>query len=308
MEESHKPRVSIGMPVYNGELYIEQAIDSILAQTFNDFELIISDNASTDGTREICERYVAQDSRVRYYRNDSNLGAAPNFNRTFELAGGEYFKWAAADDILDPTYLEKCVAILDQNPSVVLCHSRSRVIGEQGETLQDYDVFLKTDSIRVQDRLHDLLFIEHRCYEVFGVMRSDILKRTRLIEPYSASDRTLLVGMSLFGQFYEIPEFLFFPRKHANVSVRSHQTSHSRMIWFDPRNQKKILLPSWSLLFGYRNAIGRAPLSPGETLYGYRQLARWMWRKRQKLLQDLNMGAKRKLLTIFRPGRVAVVS
>src|SRR5262245_31410059 len=118
-----RPRVSIGVPVYNGERYLRECIDSILGQTFRDFELILSDNASTDATRTICEAYATRDPRVRYYRNEQNLGACRNFNRCVELARGDYFLWAAHDDAIAPEYLARCVEALDRDPSVVLSHS-----------------------------------------------------------------------------------------------------------------------------------------------------------------------------------------
>src|SRR5436190_12174806 len=93
------PIVSIGLPVFNGERYLRQALDSLLGQDFQDFELIISDNASTDRTAEICRAYVAKDRRIRYYRNESNIGSAPNYRRVFELARGEFFKWCSHDDV-----------------------------------------------------------------------------------------------------------------------------------------------------------------------------------------------------------------
>jgi glycosyltransferase involved in cell wall biosynthesis len=113
-------RLSIGLPVFNGEQLIEQALDSLLAQTFQDFQLIISDNASTDRTPEICKDYQARDSRVHYTCMDKNYGAARNFNRVFELASGQYFKWAAHDDIIEPTFLQQCIDVLDQNPSCAI--------------------------------------------------------------------------------------------------------------------------------------------------------------------------------------------
>jgi glycosyltransferase involved in cell wall biosynthesis len=117
------PRVSIGLPVYNGERFLKDALDSILSQTYRDFELIISDNASSDHTEEICRRYAARDERVRYYRYDNNVGAARNFNRVFQLSRGEYFKWAAHDDICSPGFLQRCVKILDSDTAVVVCFS-----------------------------------------------------------------------------------------------------------------------------------------------------------------------------------------
>src|SRR5215207_1517689 len=109
------PRVSVGLPVYNGENYLAEAIDSVLAQTYQNFELIISDNASTDSTEEICRDYAARDRRIRYFREPQNRGAAWNFNHTFELARGEYFKWVAHDDVIGPQYLARTVDQLDRH-------------------------------------------------------------------------------------------------------------------------------------------------------------------------------------------------
>ena len=118
---------------------MRRAIESHLAQSFNDFELIISDNASTDGTRDICEHYASVDPRVRHYRTSANHGAIWNFNRCFELARGEYFKWSAHDDFIDPTFCEKCIEILDSSPDVVLCHSLSKVVDNGMNSLAIYD-------------------------------------------------------------------------------------------------------------------------------------------------------------------------
>jgi len=132
MIKNDKPSVSIGMPIYNAEKFLRQALDALLGQTFGDFELIISDNGSTDGSEAICREYASKDSRIKYYKNETNLGAAKNFNRVFELSRGEYFKWASHDDICDPEYLERCVELLDRNPAVVLCYPKANTIDEQG--------------------------------------------------------------------------------------------------------------------------------------------------------------------------------
>ena len=136
---SNKPCVSIGLPVYNGEKFLKETLDSILAQTFEDFELIISDNASTDRTEEICKEYAAKDRRIRYYRNKENLGAGWNNNRVFELCTGEYFKWNAHDDVCAPEFLERCIKVLVQDPTVVLCYPKVTVIDEQGKFVRNWD-------------------------------------------------------------------------------------------------------------------------------------------------------------------------
>ena len=291
---SQYPRVTIGLPVYNGERFLAQAIDSILAQTYADFKLIISDNASTDTTQEISEAYAARDPRIRYVRNEKNLGASANFNQIVGMTSSEYFKWAAHDDLLDPTYLARCVAVLDSDSDVVLAHSRSRIIGEEGEVIKDYDVILRQNDPAPSVRFRDLVRIKHRCYQVFGLMRKNVLEQTPLLEPYAASDRVLLAGMSLFGKLVEVPDFLFFPRKHATVSVRSHQTRHARMIWFDTSRQGKVSLPAWDLLAGFVNSIRRAPLSLSERLACYRVMLSWVWNKRRTLIEDVVIAGKQK--------------
>ncbi|NLX10397.1 MAG: glycosyltransferase family 2 protein [Chloroflexi bacterium] len=290
--QPHKPRVSLGMPVYNGEAFLESALNSVLGQTYQDFELIISDNASTDRTQAICEAYAARDPRIKYYRQPQNRGATWNFNHTVALASGEYFKWAAHDDDLAPDYLERCVKILDEHPEVVVAFSRSRAIYEPGGQTEDYPVVLRTFSPRPHVRLYDLLWREDRYYQVFGLMRMNVLKRTRLIENYAASDRVLMVGLAMFGQFSEIPEFLFFPRKHLTNSVRTHLTRHTRMIWFDPTKQGKVVMPAWELFMGYLRSVLRAPLTRADLAQTLCVLARWTWRERRVMLEDLYVGAK----------------
>src|SRR5207248_940805 len=126
------PQISVGMPLYNADRFLQETLDSILAQTFVNFELVISDNASNDRTEEICRAYAARDSRIRYYRKEINRGAAWNHNRVFELSRAKYFKWACYDDLLAPTFLEKCVAVLDCDPGVVLCFSIFRDFDDYG--------------------------------------------------------------------------------------------------------------------------------------------------------------------------------
>ena len=138
-------RISIGLPVYNGELFLKEAIDAVLNQTFRDFELIISDNASTDRTAQICRDYAANDSRIRYYRNETNIGANPNFRRVFALSSTEYFKWVSHDDLQTLDFLEKTVAIMEQDPDIVLCYPRVRVIDEAGNTIKHRSYGLDTD-------------------------------------------------------------------------------------------------------------------------------------------------------------------
>src|ERR1700751_3293571 len=109
------PKLSIGIPVFNGQEFLPELLDSLLAQTFGDFEILICDNASTDRTPQICSEYARRDSRVRFVRNQRNLGAVANFNRVFELSTAPLFKWAAHDDLYHQAYLDACVSLLEKN-------------------------------------------------------------------------------------------------------------------------------------------------------------------------------------------------
>lgn len=274
----NKPQVSIGMPVYNGERFLKEALDSILAQTFEDFELVISDNGSTDRTQEICRAYADKDPRISYYRNEQNLGGARNFNRVFELSRGEYFKWAAHDDVCAPEFLERCIRVLDQDASVVVCYPKTRLINELGETLdEDCDDDLRTDSSKPQERFHDLISVDpHRCLQLHGVIRTNTLTMTPLNGNYSDSDKVLLVKLALLGQFHEIPEYLFFNRDHPQRSIRALPSPYLRTAWFDPKKAGKLVFPTWNLLFAYLNSIRQSPLRLYEQIYCYQSTGSWL--------------------------------
>jgi len=292
--ESYQPRVSIGMPVYNGEKFLEQAIDSILAQTFADFELIISDNASTDATEKICQEYANRDPRIRYYRNETNLGAARNYNRTFELSTGEYFKWAAHDDLLAPTFLERCVEVLDNQPSVVLCYTCEICIDETGNHLQKRSNLIDFRLPKPHERFkqyHDSWqkqgFIHaNHC---FGLIRANALKKTPLIENYVWSELVLGGELLLLGEFSEIPEYLFFFRCHSQTSraTKGRSGFNELAVWFDPNNQGKIVLPQWKIFFQYLSSIKRVPMNWSEKVSCYAQMGRWFSWKWKRLAKEL---------------------
>ena len=234
------PRVSIGLPVYNGEDYLEQAIESILAQEFRDLELIISDNASTDRTESLCRRFAERDSRVRYHRYAENEGAARNYNRVFELARGEYFKWAAHDDVCLPEFIARCVEVLDSaSESVVLAYPGSRFIDESGAVLHD-----DTDDMRVlgksaSGRLRRVLATVNMAGPVFGLIRSDALRKTRLIDAFIGSDYVLIAELAVLGEFHQLPDPLFLRRIHPRSSLLANTSDEQVLHWFDPHKRHR---------------------------------------------------------------------
>lgn len=290
-DRTYPPKVSLGLPVYNGEAFLVETLASLLVQTFTDFELIISDNASTDRTEMICREYAAADPRVIYHRNQSNIGAAANYNRTFELARGEYFKWAAHDDLIAPTYLERCVEVLDRDPSVVLAYTRGKAINDNGEVIKVMSGKRFYDSPEPRLRFHEFVLDRNPVLAVFGVIRREVLAQTRLIGGYAGSDRPLLSELSLRGKFYEVPEYLFFYRFHESQSWGGKKSRRAQVAWYDPRRAGKKSYPDWRLLQEHMRSIGRAPIDAQERLYCYLYLGHWIrrnWRGlgRELLLRD----------------------
>jgi glycosyltransferase involved in cell wall biosynthesis len=287
--DSNKPIVSIGMPVFNGEKYLKQALDSILAQTYKDFELIISDNASTDRTQQICRVYASRDGRIHYYRNKRNLGAPRNFNRVFKLSQGKYFKWAAYDDIIAPEYLEKCVDILVKDPSVVLCHSRTGRINEIGVLVGNYDHKMKMDSVKPHERFGDLIDLKRNpCWPIFGVTYASIMKMTPLHGDYLGADGNLLAELSLYGRIYEIPEYLFFRRDHPQaytqkyVHTKKNVSYREQLAWWGSNSW--INLSILKNCFEFLSSVGRVPLKWSERILCYEQIFKWFIREGWRLL------------------------
>ncbi|MBK1877949.1 glycosyltransferase family 2 protein [Pelagicoccus mobilis] len=288
------PRVSIGLPVYNGSNYIRQAIDSILEQTYRDFEIIICDNASTDDTQAICEEYVKRDKRVVYHRNSSNIGAGRNYNLVVEYARGEFFKWAAHDDICHPELLEKSVERLDAEPDVVLVYSKARQIDENTNYGDSYSGSDNTALLNPVQRFRELVR-PHICFQVFGLMRLDVLKDTPMIGLYARGDEILLCWLGLRGRFARIDEHLFFPRKHEEQSMAMLADKKKKKkadlvaysVWFDPKWRNKIVLPWWISLRELIRCVVKAPISFRDKIGCFGVIMRWVCTRRRSLARDL---------------------
>lgn len=288
--KNNKPCVSIGMPVYNGERFLEQALDSILAQTFEDFELIVSDNGSTDGTQEICRAYAARDQRIRYYRNDQNFGGAWNFNRVFELSTGKYFRWACHDDVCEPKLLERCVNVLECKSSVVLCYPKTMLINEQGEYIESYPDDLNLCFLTPHQRykhFHDRYRYGAKCNALFGLIRTSALQMRPLIGSYPSSDIVLLAELALLGEYYEIADYLFLRREHSQTSVRAQPTFRQRLAWYDPARKGQLHLTRWKLFLEHLAAIKRVRMRWSEKTRCYIQMMNWFAWNWRWLVKDL---------------------
>ncbi len=271
------PRVSLGLPVHNGEAFLSEAIESVLDQTFEDFELVITDNASTDDTAGICRRYRSADTRVLVHRNDTNLGAARNFNLAFQLARAPLFRWMAADDLLEPTCIQRCVEILDVDPSVVLSHTDVKIIDGEGRIKLNFRYPPGHAGWESPSRRFlDVMRLDRWCAELFGLVRSDVLRATRLMDRYVASDRILRAELALRGRFQIVPEPLFLNRDHPGRSVRALPAHHLRGEWFDPALAGRRILPHWRILTEYVRCIRRSPIPAAERRRCYAHTCRWL--------------------------------
>jgi len=279
MAQHRSPVVSVGLPVFNGENFLALALESLLGQTYGDFEIIVSDNASTDATEDIARSFVRHDDRMRYYRNDRNLGANPNYNRTFALARGEYFRWHAHDDICDPKYLECAVDILGSDPSVSLVHCRTRYIDRNGDPLVALrDGYLDPDGFverLVQDEGAATLLESPRAavrfdavvnrlsvfFDVFGLARTTDVRRTMLMRAFYGTDKVFLAEMALKGRLIRLDEELFHRRCHPAASTRS--AGFASLAGWSDSSRRFDYYPAL-ILSGYLDAIGKSDLSPAE--------------------------------------------
>jgi glycosyltransferase involved in cell wall biosynthesis len=276
---STTPRLSIGLPVYNAEEYLAESIEALLGQTFDDFELIISDNASTDSTPDICRRYAARDGRIRYVRQPRNIGLAGNHNYVFEQSRGELFKWAASDDLYDRNLLRRCVDVLDADPGVVLAHCYTAMIeGATGEFATPVPYRLSTSDPSVSNRFRSLL-LDAGGDDDYGVIRSAVLRKVHPYDSYFHADRTFVAEIALHGRFHQVPDWLFFRRQHPGRSANK-RTIREWCVVYDQRRADPLRHPVIRLLgeyvLAYIAGIRRAPLTSGERRSCYGELLRWL--------------------------------
>ena len=287
------PRVSIGLTVYNSERYLVEGLESLLGQRFGDFELIISDNASNDGTEDICLRYAAKDDRIHYVRNRVNVGVAGNFNQSFRLSSGEFFKWAAYDDICGPDLLGRCVEVLDRDPGVVLVHPRVAMIDEDSHVTRKIDPGPDLTSADPAVRFSTVM----RSYWgglMFGVVRSSVLARTGLMRSNPACDHVLLAELCLHGKFMEVPEYEFFNRDHRYRAVT--RTSITRRAqYIDPRLPRTATLLRLIQMAAYLDVVRAAPIGPRTRGRCLVSVGRWLGgaiATRASALQDGSLRSK----------------
>lgn len=293
------PKVSIGLAVYNGERYLGLTIDSILAQTYRDFELIISDNCSTDRSADICRRYAGQDSRVRFFPSEANRGAAWNFRRVFELARGPYFRWAPADDIFAPESVAACVAVLDANADAVLCYPKTILIDGAGAVIRPYDDNLDLRAESAVERYRTAARQIGLVNVIYGLMRTDKVRQTRLFGHYPGADMAFVLELTLYGKFIEIDRPLFYRRMHEQASS-SMKSAPQLQAYLDPSRKGRLASPLWQGFSDRVAAVLRGPSTLTERIQLLYFLFRDMVASRDAYLSDLVAIAR---AVMPRPGR-----
>lgn len=267
MTEAHdQPLVSIGVPVFNGEPYVEHTLRTLLNQSEPRIEVVVSDNGSTDDTEQICRDAAAADPRLKYYRSDTNRGAAWNYNRVLELARAPWFKWAAADDPCEPSFVRLCLDALDEAgpgtvlafPQTVLIDDRDVVIGP----LDDSNLDL-CDETPVA-RLDRLLRNRVEWHPVFGVVRTSVLRDTIGIGVFPLADAVVLAELCLRGRFVQVPEPLFLRRYHDERSIVAGPSFVEQVSWYDPERRARAAFPQARVSKELLLAVHRAPLTTPE--------------------------------------------
>lgn len=266
------PLVSIGLPVYNGEKTIERALESILSQNFEDFELILCDNASTDRTEEICRDFERRDRRIRYFRHTENIGVRRNHNRVFDLGKGEYFQWFAHDLVAYPDLLQRCTDYMRQaDPSVVLVYPRWDMVDPTGKPTGSTQAAIAREGAPAHARLYRVITRIIYVTQLFGLSRSEVLRKTRLFDTFPSSDYVLLAEMAMLGEIREIPEVLFQremdPDRGTLAVVKDPQKWRS---WLDPQAARRrtlnLLSRQQKLSLEYARSSLRLPLKPADKL------------------------------------------
>lgn len=271
------PRLTVGLPVYNGARYLAESLDALLGQTFTDFDLVISDNASTDGTADICQAYALRDSRLTYIRQPQNIGMSPNRNFVIAQARGELLKMVSQDDLSARDYLKSCVEVLDERPDVVAAHCREAMIDSAGMITGIISYSPAASPSSGPERFRSMLLDGSDRY-TRGVMRISTLLRTRLHRSHHFADRTISIELGFHGPFYQVPDVMYFrrdePERPDQGSVRSRCAS------LDPRRASPLRHPVARLyaeyVWAYVAAIHSAPLRAQEKRECYRYLSRWL--------------------------------
>lgn len=281
------PVISVGMPVYNGEKYLASAIESVLAQTMGDFELLIADNASVDGTEAICRDHAARDRRIVYLRNPVNVGAAGNYNLLFQRSQAEYFRWFNADDLSSPRLHELCFEALKDFPGASMAYGKTDIIDGEGQLIEHYEDRLNLRQPSAYQRLAEFFRVAGQTNVIYGLMRRKALGRTQLMGSgtFPAADTNLMGELAMQGQVIEVPETLFFRRMHEQASSWNRKDVAVQQQFWQGRNAK-FTMPSLKRELAYWRAIDRCDADLAERVRMKRLVLRRLIWSREDIVSE----------------------
>jgi glycosyltransferase involved in cell wall biosynthesis len=293
---SESPLITVGVPVYNSERYLGQSLESLLAQTYSDFVLIISDNASTDQTGQICEKYARADPRIKYFRNVTNIGNPRNFNRVFELTTTRYLKWSTADDFWEPSFLERALEVMEHDSSIAVCYPQAVLVDAEGGNPQNYDDVLHLVEENPADRFLSLIARIKLAHQHLGLIRTSYLRQTHLLSDHLASDVNLLAELALYGKFFELPHRLFFRRFHKDSGSWKRADPDHQAKRYHAAGMGRAGFQQWRAELAFFAAVNCSPLplSSKARIY-YHLLRRIIWNRRNlmgELLQYVGRSAR----------------
>lgn len=292
---TNTPLVSIGLPLYNGVDYLADTLSSLTSQSYSNLEIIIVDNASTDGSIDICQTFALRDKRVRIHRNNENLGSARNYNLAVALASGKYFKWVAHEDPIAPTAIKRCVEVLEKRPEVIMAYPRTIFIDGSGDLIEYHSDGFHLASSKPHVRLRHSLYSSAWCHPVFGLVRRHILNQTGLIGDYPSSNKVLLSEFALRGQCYEVPEYLAYRRLHTKNPPKLNRTDEEMTARFNSHARRVFMAPRMRQLIELNQAIRRSNLNATDELLCRFELARFYLSlgRAQSALRNLRQMARR---------------
>jgi len=296
---SSSPTITVGMPAYNAAKTIRSSIESILAQTYGDLELVVSDNASGDGTGDVVSAIARTDARVRYIRQPENIGANPNYSAVVRAARGRYFKWASSSDWCAPAFLARCLEALEAHDDAVVAAPRTRLFAADLTSSTDYafdiEVLDATPSARLRRLTTDLQLNN----TMNGLIRMEALRRTRLIDRYFQADEVLIGHLALLGKIVRVDEFLYYRR----MEVATATALQDRAAWrrhHYPTMSARVLFQVWKRYGGWLNAVLSTPMPASERMRVLTYFARMCNWDRRAFVDDVGgavMYARQRVLS-----------
>ena len=298
------PTLSIGIPVFNGARYLGHTLECLRRQEFEDVEILISDNASTDGTAEIAQRAAEADPRISYVRQPFNMGPTANNNYLFHHTSGEFFTWLACDDGFEPGYHRRMVGMLRARPDAAAAMSRVRLIDPDGNPLDHADETPRDgDHPDPVERFMRYASFSHWCQYTYAVMRRTAMARTRLLLPFWGSDRLWCAELAMQGPLLRDPETLFFVRQHPDRLTRrmGRAERYTMSFYLTPTGSRAMTLYYAKQL---RESIERSGLTGADKARARRAMRAWTLRNAPRLMRSAGRATLETVISPFaRSGR-----